>query len=200
MLPSSIRGRWWTPTQPVEVTPMRNELIGLWEVERYGSDSFVDVDYVCVYGLRPREWYGHGVRLLGRTVVECTRDRLAARISGDVAACRCRESRFKWLAPAGAIDPLTPLSTRAVPLQAMAIDALHRLPPSENPILFPNVRGGRIDFRSFGRRHWKPAQTKAGIEPLRHLYDLRHTPTQPSRYGPAFRCLPSRGSWARASR
>lgn len=48
MLPSSIRGRWWTPTQPVEVTPMRNELIGLWEVERYGSDSFVDVDYVCV--------------------------------------------------------------------------------------------------------------------------------------------------------
>ena len=34
---------------------MRNELIGLWEVERYGSDSFVDVDYVCVYGLRPRD-------------------------------------------------------------------------------------------------------------------------------------------------
>jgi NAD(P)-dependent dehydrogenase (short-subunit alcohol dehydrogenase family) len=82
MLPSSIRGRWWTPTQPVEVTPMRNELIGLWEVERYGSDSFVDVDvdvdYGCVYGLRPREWYGHGVRLFGRTVVECTRPLLEA--------------------------------------------------------------------------------------------------------------------------
>ena len=31
-----------------QVTPMRNEHIGLWEVERYGSDSFVDVDYVCV--------------------------------------------------------------------------------------------------------------------------------------------------------
>ena len=57
----------------------------------------------------------------------------------------------------------------------MAIDALHRLPQSENPILFPNSRGGRIDFRGFGRRHWKPAQTTAGIEPLRHLYDLRHT-------------------------
>jgi hypothetical protein len=41
--------------------------------------------------------------------------------------------------------------------------------------LFANSRGGRVDFRSFGRRHWKPAQTKAGIEPLRHLYDLRHT-------------------------
>jgi integrase len=69
----------------------------------------------------------------------------------------------------------TRLSTRAAPLQAIALDALDRLPPSENPILFPNSRGGRIDFRSFGRLHWKPAQTKAGIEPLRHLYDLRHT-------------------------
>jgi integrase len=69
----------------------------------------------------------------------------------------------------------TPLSTRAVPLQAIALEALDRLPRSENPILFPNSRGGRIDFRSFGRRHWKPAQMKAGIEPLRHLYDLRHT-------------------------
>jgi hypothetical protein len=60
-------------------------------------------------------------------------------------------------------------------LQAIALEVLDRLPLSANPILFPNSRGGRIDFRSFGRRHWKPAQTKAGIEPLRHLYDLRHT-------------------------
>ncbi len=69
----------------------------------------------------------------------------------------------------------TRLSNRAVPLQAIALEALDRLPLSENPILFPNSRGGRIDFRSFGRRHWKPAQIAAGIEPLRHLYDLRHT-------------------------
>jgi Phage integrase family len=62
-----------------------------------------------------------------------------------------------------------------VPLQAKALEALDRLPSSENPLIFPNSRGGYIDFRSFGRRHWKPAQTKAGIEPLRHLYDLRHT-------------------------
>ena len=69
----------------------------------------------------------------------------------------------------------TRLSTRAVPLQAIALEALDRLPRSENPILFPNARGGRVDFRVFGRRHWKPAQTAAGIEPLRGLYDLRHT-------------------------
>jgi hypothetical protein len=36
-------------------------------------------------------------------------------------------------------------------------------------------RGGRIDFRSFGRRHWNPAQAAAGIEPVRDLYDMRHT-------------------------
>ena len=69
----------------------------------------------------------------------------------------------------------TRLSTRAVPLQAKALDALDRLPASDNPILFPNVRGGRIDFRIFGRKHWRPAQIKAGIDPVRGLYDLRHT-------------------------
>ena len=69
----------------------------------------------------------------------------------------------------------TRLSNRAVPLQAKALEALDRLPPSENEILFLNARGGRIDFRGFGRRHWKPAQEAAAVEPLRDLYDLRHT-------------------------
>jgi integrase len=66
------------------------------------------------------------------------------------------------------------LSNRAVPLQAKALEALDRLAPSENPILFPNSRGGWIDFRIFGRKHSKPAQRAVGIEPLRDLYDLRH--------------------------
>ena len=66
--------------------PKRHELLALREVERYGRDTFGDADYVRVYGLRPQDWYERGVRLLGRTVVECTRDRLAARISRDVAA------------------------------------------------------------------------------------------------------------------
>ena len=69
----------------------------------------------------------------------------------------------------------TRLSNRAVPLQAIALVALEPLPVSASPLLFPNARGGYIDFRSFGRRHWKPAQAAAGIEPLRDLYDLRHT-------------------------
>jgi integrase len=69
----------------------------------------------------------------------------------------------------------TRLSNRAVPLQAKAVEALDQLPPSESEILYPNARGRRVDFRSFGRRRWKPAQRAAGIEPLRDLYDLRHT-------------------------
>jgi len=72
-------------------------------------------------------------------------------------------------------DTKTRLSTRAVPLQAKALAALDQLPASDNPILFPNTRGGRIDFRIFGCKHWRPAQTKAGIDPVRGLYDLRHT-------------------------
>lgn len=69
----------------------------------------------------------------------------------------------------------TRLSNRAVPLRAKALEALDQPPPAESSILFANSRGGRVDFRSFGRRHWKPAQRRAGIDPLRGLYDLRHT-------------------------
>jgi integrase len=74
----------------------------------------------------------------------------------------------------------TRLSNRAVPLQAKALEALGRLPHSESEILFPNARGRRIDFRSFGRRQC--------------------TPTRRSRSAPAYRCSPSPVSWARASR
>jgi integrase len=69
----------------------------------------------------------------------------------------------------------TRLSRRAVPLQAIALEALDQLPRHESPLLFPNTRGGHLDFRNFNRRHWKPVQKSAGIEPLRDLYDLRHT-------------------------
>ena len=70
----------------------------------------------------------------------------------------------------------TRLSRRAVPLQAIALEALDQLRPRQDSLLlFPNARGGYLDFRNFNRRHWKPVQKAAGIEPLRDLYDLRHT-------------------------
>src|SRR6185436_852046 len=64
----------------------RNQVLELAEIRRYGSDSFADPDYVTIYGLRPDEWHARGVRLLGRTAVELTRDRLAERIGRDIAA------------------------------------------------------------------------------------------------------------------
>jgi site-specific recombinase XerC len=72
--------------------------------------------------------------------------------------------------------PKTRLSRRAVPLQGMAVEALDQLRAHvESPRLFPNSRGSYLDFRNFNRRHWKPIQRAVGIEPLRDLYDLRHT-------------------------
>ena len=63
----------------------RNAVLDLWEVRRYGTDSYRDPDYVSIYGLRPAQWYAKGIRLLGRTAVECTRDDLGDAIGRDVA-------------------------------------------------------------------------------------------------------------------
>ena len=65
---------------------------------------------------------------------------------------------------------------RAVPLQAIALAALRQLPaggPSD--LLFPAVNGGYLDLHNFRNREWKPAQLAAGTDPLRRIYDLRHT-------------------------
>src|SRR5215471_5004157 len=71
----------------------RNEVLTLAEVEQYGVDSFADADYISIYGMRPDEWYSRGVRVLGRTAVECTRDALGDRIGLDVAAVA---KRMPW--------------------------------------------------------------------------------------------------------
>lgn len=70
----------------------------------------------------------------------------------------------------------TEASMRAVPLQAIALAALARLPtaPPQEP-LFPADHGGYLDLHNFRTREWKPAQLEAGINPLRRVYDLRHT-------------------------
>jgi hypothetical protein len=64
----------------------RNKVLSLHEVRQYGADSFSDPDYVSLYGMTPAQWYARGIRLLGRTAVECTRDVLGDRIGRDVAA------------------------------------------------------------------------------------------------------------------
>jgi integrase len=72
--------------------------------------------------------------------------------------------------------PKTEASMRAVPLQARALNALDRI-QAENgsPLLFPGERGGYLDIHHFRPYQWRPAQIAAGIDPLRRIYDLRHT-------------------------
>ena len=68
----------------------RNEVLSLAEIEQYGLHSFADADYISIYGMPPREWYRLGIRLLGRTAVECTRDALGDRIALDAASVVAR--------------------------------------------------------------------------------------------------------------
>jgi integrase len=91
-----------------------------------------------------------------------------------------REARVVYVRRAFAHGRLkstkTRRSMRAVPLQAIALDAFERLPARpETPLLFPAPRGGYLDLHNFRARAWKAAQRAAGIEPLRRAYDLRHT-------------------------
>jgi integrase len=72
--------------------------------------------------------------------------------------------------------PKTEASRRAVPLQTIALEALdHQSSSRESALVFPAQRGGYLDLHNFRNREWKPAQVAAGIEPLRRIYDLRHT-------------------------
>jgi len=72
--------------------------------------------------------------------------------------------------------PKTEASMRAVPLQARAFDALDRISDSgSSPLLFPGERGGYLDIHHFRAFQWRPARKAAGIDPLRRVYDLRHT-------------------------
>ena len=76
----------------------RNAVLELSEVQRYGVDSYGDADYVSIYGMAPDDWYSRGIRLLGRTAVECTRDGLGDAIGKDVAAVAAGASQsLPWV-------------------------------------------------------------------------------------------------------
>ena len=63
----------------------RNQLVELWEVEKYGRDCFNDPDHVHLYGLPPKAWYERGVRILARTCLEAVKDPLGNKIGSDIA-------------------------------------------------------------------------------------------------------------------
>jgi hypothetical protein len=82
--------------------PKRNQVLDLWEIERYGSDSHGEAGFLSIYGLPPAIWYDKGIRLLGRTAVECTRDQLAdavARYTASVASSAARTAGVTVIDP-----------------------------------------------------------------------------------------------------
>ena len=68
----------------------RNQIVELWEVEKFGRDSFGDPDAVSLYGMTPDQWHARGVRILARTTLEAVRDPLGNRIGEDVARIAAR--------------------------------------------------------------------------------------------------------------
>jgi len=112
--------------------------------------------FAAATGLRPGEWIALEKRDIDRTerVVYVRRSFTRAELK----------------------IPKTEASIRAVPLQARAIDALDRVSDGDgSSLLFPGERGGYLDIHHFRPFQWRPAQTAAGITPLRRVYDLRHT-------------------------
>jgi integrase len=136
------------------------------------------VVFAAATGLRPSEWIALEQRDLDRK----------ARV---VYVRRCfAHGRLK--------RPRTRRSTRAVPLQAIALDALNRLPGRpERPLLFPAPRGGYLDLHNFRRRTWKSAQLAAGSSPSGDRTTCA-TRSRPSRCGRASPRSTSPASWAPA--
>lgn len=63
----------------------RDQIVELWEVERFGRDCFGNPSSVSLYGLSPQQWYERGIRILARTTLEAVRDPLGRRIGEDIA-------------------------------------------------------------------------------------------------------------------
>ena len=80
----------------------RNQVVELWEVEKYGLDCFGDPNHVHLYGMPPREWYQRGVRILARTCLEAVKDPLGNKIGSDLAEV---VSRATGHPPIGVVDP-----------------------------------------------------------------------------------------------
>ncbi len=126
--------------------------LAAWIGPRYGPL----VVFAAATGLRPSDW----VALEHRDVDRDTRVLYVRRAF--------RNGRLKC--------PKTEASVRALPLQAMALAALDRLPDNAgSPLVFPAPRGGYLDLHNFRPRYWTPAQHAAGIHPHRRIYDLPHT-------------------------
>jgi 16S rRNA G966 N2-methylase RsmD len=80
----------------------RNQVVELWEVEKYGRDCFNDPNHVHLYGMAPKDWYERGVRILARTCLEAVKDPLGNKIGSDIREIVVPVSDSH---PVGVVDP-----------------------------------------------------------------------------------------------
>ncbi len=140
-----------TEKRPFESWDELEEVAG-----RLGPRLGAMVLFAAATGMRPGEW----VALEQRDI---DRDAHVAYVRRSFSKGRLKCTK-------------TESSVRAVPLQAIALAALERLPSvAATDLLFPAINGGYLDLHNFRNRKWKPAQLAAGIDPFRRIYDLRHT-------------------------
>jgi hypothetical protein len=128
--------------------PLREAMLDLEQVRRYGASVFGNPDAISLYGMTPEAWYERGVRLVGRTMVECTRDSLSELIAADIAEVAGRAPER----PALVLDPFAGSGNtlhwvhRALPdVTAVGVEL--------DPVIWENSRhnldlvGSSIDWR-----------------------------------------------------
>jgi len=117
--------------------------------------------FAAATGLRPGEWIALEHRDIDRN------ERL-------VHVCRAfRVNRLK---------PTKTNTSRTVPLQRSALDALDQLrsPRGATSLLFPAPEGGYLELHNWRSRQWRPAQRAAGITPTRRLYEYADVLVMPT--------------------
>lgn len=80
----------------------RNQVLSLDEVKEMSTAFYGGPDRLSLYGMTPTQWYRRGVRILGRTAVECSIDGESAIMAREVAAFA---QRFFPLEPPIVVDP-----------------------------------------------------------------------------------------------
>lgn len=80
----------------------RNQVLTLAEVKEMSTAFYGGPDRLSLYGMTPAQWYGRGVRILGRTAVECSIDGESAIMAREAAAFA---QRFFPLEAPIVIDP-----------------------------------------------------------------------------------------------
>jgi hypothetical protein len=80
----------------------RNQILELWEVEKYGRDCFNDPNHVHLYGMAPKDWYQRGVRILAGTCLEAVKDPLGNKIGSDIAEVATPAAGSRHI---GVVDP-----------------------------------------------------------------------------------------------